>query len=246
MCRWLAPSLLALTLVVGCGGEWAAVPEVGGGTPAQRELLRAVLRSMPPTAVERFELRGETLEVDWAPPRSVRSRWEGLVIAGAFLDRSVERGLPEVSWLAYPDGDVNLDHRATPAGGRRLDALRVALATLAARVRGADVQQLRVYAPLGYAVVLVLRVDEPPRFLREGVEPVLRLLGRSGLDGYYVRVEDGGGRVFELAWAQRLGSFSSWVRPALAGCSPVVPVAGPNLRVPRPPPCPASGFNRDR
>jgi hypothetical protein len=123
---------LVCLLVCGCrggdAGEAMAETEpepvaVVGGTPAQRGLLRAIVRRAGTRTIERVTIaparplwkpfpRGSVGVVFSSHERSVRARWEVRLVAGAFGDRAHERGLKPV--IAYES-----DFGASRIGPRR-------------------------------------------------------------------------------------------------------------------------------
>jgi hypothetical protein len=247
----------SLLLAASCGGGDGADSSIAihGGTPEQRALLQSIGDGLAPTGIRSVAVR--TIEVvgfpskTWvelrAEPRSngsvsPRARWEALVIAGAFRDRSAEQNLGEVRYL---DGTQiaagSPDRDPSPEAASAAERIGIARAVArSADEQHAAVEQLDVLTPAGPAVVLVLRVGDPAAFVKHRVLPLLELWWTSArLEGGYLLVEDADGRlVYERYFSSRIPASGGRVRPELAGCDPVGRTfANPNVAPP--PPCPA-------
>jgi hypothetical protein len=248
----------AASLLFGCSGilEWANTPaptpapvttkplnatEIGGGTPEQHRLLRAIVASMEPNAIRRIELasssRAVTLRIE--ADSSMRTLWQEALIASAFRDRSSRAGNDvEVS---VADGQ---SMGVIPPGPSELPAARPgdtakARQTFerAAQRSGAKLDDLTIYRPDGVAVAVTLSTTHPASFL---VDQMPRFLAGVGdrwrdYDGVYIGLVDGSGRtVWETSTAARTSTGAVGSLRELAGCSPIA------HHGPTPPACPVS------
>lgn len=221
------------------GGPTPSVT-VTGATPAQEDLLRAIVREVPGPMIKSvavgappagFDFSGAWLSItvearDGAA--SVRAQWQALVVAGLFRDLSASRGLPAVTGKTItavdPAGAILDGPATTPLDSPPLDVpstTTAALATAASRGAaraGLAVASIRVARPVGQPVIeLTVEADDPALFTRSrnaALHSLLReLYGRA--EGTYVEVVDRGGNAVLLsAFATRLGEGVGWTQPA--------------------------------
>jgi hypothetical protein len=90
------------------------------------------------------------------------------------------------------------------------------------------------------AIALSVAADNPARFLKTKLRPLIGTLGaqRQRLEGIYVAVLDDRSRL-ALEWGAwtRNPAGTYWVRRDLANCSPIEQSEPPGSQ--KPPPCPA-------
>jgi hypothetical protein len=227
-----------------------------GGPARERALLQRVVDGMEKTTLTRIVIRRTETRPDGeagsavaatftaAPGPSVRRQWDQWIVAGAFSRRLDAAGLPaEVdgvdrhgSFTAKP----RLPGQPDPGPlSRGREAAIVKGIRRAARRSGADLVSLEVHRPYGAAVALSLRAEDPARFLKANLRPLIRRLDvdRRRVEGIYLAVLDDRRRL-ALEWASwtrnRAGTY--WVRRDLAKCSPIAQSEPPGTEPA--PPCP--------
>lgn len=203
-------------------------PAVRGGSAAQRTLLAEVAAGLGPSSLTALALRpaGEGVELAAEAPRplELRAEWEAWLVAGAFRDRSGERGLPPVTSLSIGTERRELA-RGPWEGG--LDDPR-ALSREIHRADGRSSVHFDEYAilrPEGVVPALTFRTDDGARFLRRGLPRFLAGLGDPvRYEGISVRVEDPDGQpLWEWARSSRLGAEAFAAVRGLDGCRPLCP-----------------------
>jgi hypothetical protein len=238
------PKLVSITLVE-------------GGSPHQRWLLRRAVAGMRKTTVKRIELgQGEVprkggtrrtvaIAFTTVPWPSVRRQWEEWIVSGAFSRRLDAAGLPADVQASGRDGAFTarpkLRGQPDPQPLSRAQEASVVRGIRRAATRsGGDVVRLEVHRPYGVAVALSLAAENPARFLKTKLRPLLTKLGvhRRRLEGVYLAVLDGRRRL-ALEWGSwtRNPAGSYWVRRDLADCSPIAQSEPPGAE--EPPACPA-------
>jgi len=220
--------------------------DVQGGSEVQRALLRRIVSGTRPTSIRKIVLvpsnrGGLTLEIR-APDRSLRTLWQGWLIAGAFRDRLKAAGHPTA--ISLRDGDSNgaalppeLSAPPRPATPEDLQSARRTFEDAAAAI-GSRLEELTIYRPDGVAVAATLKSADPARFLVRQMPRFLAALGDrwSDYDGTYIRLVDGSGStVWEASTNARTPTGAIGVREDIAGCSPIAAHWG----YPSPPPCPS-------
>jgi hypothetical protein len=229
---------------------------VEGGKARQRALLRRAVAGMQKTTLTRIEFGqveaprkgrprpGAAITFTTVPGPSVRRQWEEWIVTGAFSRRLDGAGLPaEVqatgrggAFTARPKLRGQPDPRPL---SRRQEATVVRGIRSAAKRSGGDVVRLEIHRPYGVAVALSLAAENPARFLKTKLRPLLTSLGvhRQRLEGIYLAVLDDRRRL-ALEWGSwtRNPAGSYWVRRDLADCSPIAQSAPPGTK--KPPPCP--------
>lgn len=240
----------------------AVKTQIDGGSPGERNLLRLILAGMGPTGINTaliedpdaiwnpYPAGAVVLKLDSGPlDPDPRASWEEYLVAGAFLDRSEAEGFPPVLALESTNGASRIGPRRPGAGVPRpppahAGSEQAALETFrsAATRSGATVRELRVLEPYGIALAIKLEARNPARFLQDRLRGFLQDLGVPSLapryDGFAIElVDEDGERAMMVTEASRAGSFSQWIRPALAGCDPLPTHPGPCCPEP-PPPCP--------
>jgi hypothetical protein len=232
------------------------VTVVEGGSARQRALLRRAVAGMQKTTLKRIELgqaeaprKGSTrrtvaIAFTTVPGPSVRRQWEEWIVSGAFSRRLDAAGLPADVQASGRDGAFTarpkLRGQPDPQPlSRRQEASVVRGIRSAATRSGGDVVRLEVHRPYGVAVALSLAAENPARFLKTKLRPLLTKLGdhRQRLEGIYLAVLDDRRRL-ALEWGSwtRNPAGSYWVRRDLADCSPIAQSAPPGTK--KPPPCP--------
>ncbi len=236
--------------------ELVATTVVQGGSRRERALLRRVLDGMEPTTLERITIAppdarrkteaGEAVAITFrpVPGTTTRRQWDQWIVAGGFSRRLLAEGLDaEVdgaddrgAFTARPKLDGQPDPQPLP------DAREAAIVTAirnAARASDAEVVRLQVHRPYGAAVALTLAPEDPARFLKDRLRPLLERLDvyRPRLEGVYLAVLDER-RELALEWGSwtrnRAGSY--WVRRDLTNCSPIRQSEAPGSDPP--PACP--------
>jgi hypothetical protein len=229
---------------------------VEGGPQRERDLLRRAAGGMGKTTLTRIRIgplqgrrkgdAGAAVPIAFTPVpgASVRRQWDEWIVAGAFSRRLLAAGLPaevdgadrEGGFTARPKLRRQPDPQPLP---RRREQAVVNGVRKAARSSGADVVALDVHRPYGVAVTLALAPDDPARFLKNRLRPLIAALDvhRPRLEGIYLAVLDQDRRLV-LEWASwtRNPAGSYWVRHDLANCSPIQQSAPPGAEAP--PDCP--------
>jgi hypothetical protein len=103
---------------------------------------------------------------------------------------------------------------------------------------GAQAEELALLRPFALAPAVILRTNEPARFLKEIVPAFLTEFGDPcRYEGFYFEVLDSKGElVWQWAGSSRLSRGGVWTRPDLEGCNPVVHSQPVGAEIP---PCPA-------
>jgi hypothetical protein len=260
--RITLPAVALALLVAGCGSAQetpstgaeptiVSVPpeelttEIVGATPKQEEVLLEALSGVGDRRIETITVAeakwaGEPGEVSVSfRPRpkaadDMRMTWEAQMIGEAFALRSQELGLPSVASIGVPGmvsavGPLNPDPAARTEQRVRTFADRV---VNEAELADADVRQIEILRPLGYAIAVTLQVSDPATFLDRRAPRLFERLGEPPGEFELSIVDSDGARVAENWNAGSTGSV--WVRRDLDGCSPYLvsrPVAY------KPPPC---------
>ena len=243
------------------GGAAAAVaedPPISGGKPRQRAELRQILAGLGETGIRRVGVQPPGRWKPYAPGdvklvvtlgdrHDLRATWKAYLLAGAFYDRLLELGGPRLIAIEIAgQGGSRLaglkpaddQPSGVPAEPRDPAELATAVRDAAVEAR-ASVESFETLTPVGTALAVTLRVDDPAAFLKHRELPLLEALADrwSELDGLYLELLDRDGRRSSVgANASRARTGLGWLRPDLAGCDPM-----PGSRPPgyEPPPCPA-------
>lgn len=235
----------------------AAHTAIVGGRPAQRRLLRSVVRAFGPSEITRIAIRPAPLERGATPgsvlivlhtlygvdPKQVDElgQWEGWIIGSAFRDRSEQAGLPRVFLEQTPEGMEQIGDRASakpyagPSVARVKDELRRAVRRSGARIVTLDVGQ-----PLGPAALVRIQTTRAPAwFLARRLGAIITAAAdRFSYDGLYLTVYDRSGQlIFSMANGTRMAIGGDGVAiRRLAGCNPIDNLGGTF----EPPPCPVT------
>ncbi len=218
--------------------------DVEGGSEFQQALLREIVSGTRPTSIRKIVLvpssrGGLTLEIH-APDRSLRTLWQGWLIAGAFRDRLKAAGHPTA--ISLRDGDSNgaalPPELGVPPKAAKPEDVASARRTFraAAAAIGSRLDELTIYRPDGVAVAATLESADPARFLVHQMPRFLAALGDrwADYDGTYIRlVDSSGSTVWESSTNARTPTGAVGVREDIAGCSPIANYG------PTPPACPA-------
>jgi hypothetical protein len=251
---------VALALAPGCGsGDPRSTVSIVGGNAEQRGLLASIADGLATTSVQRIAMRNIGVigfpNDTWVElrvrsvsgqGRTLRGRWEGHLLAGAFRDRSADEQLADVRFVDLADGTYGIERRRrsqAPWPEPASAAERIGLARLVAQgaaEQRAAVEELTMPTPFAPAVVLIVTVDDPAAFVKHRFLPMVdRWWGDDRLEGGYVLVEDRDGNpVTEMSFATRLLASGFYLRPDLAGCDPTIHIGDPSDEPP--PPCPAA------
>src|SRR5918996_2566513 len=218
--------------------------KIVGGTPEQQAALREILAGIGPTSIERIEV-GKP-EPGWEPvgeddvtvsfaieggPKNLRGEWEAWLVAGVFRDVSDTAGFPAVLVVDTNGDAVRLGRRVPAEPPPPPEATPKPAQALAERVRqaaaesGAELVDVSILEPAGLAFAVTLKTDDPAKFLKERVDPFLKLFDDrfQRYEGAYFRVVDeAGDTVWHAANASRMTSGSHAVtRQELRGCDPI-------------------------
>lgn len=235
------------------GNDASARPvEIRGGSTRERAVLGEIVYGLGRTRIERIVIHEPDKRL-WRPVRegdaalritvaekAIRGRWEAILVAGAFVDRSNEARMRIPVVLELPDDAFRLDGPGESAlrwKPQDEEAVTREIHALAEEV-GASLIGLEILRPYGLAVALRIQVDQPAAFLKTGLDRLLDpfVRERARYDGVYIQVTgEGGGRIYELGNTNRQRQVSIRVRRDLAGCVPMFPADPRSL----PPPCPA-------
>jgi hypothetical protein len=231
---------------------------VEGGQSRERALLRRVVNGMQGTTLRRIVIgpvpaRREADGGAAVPIRftlvpggpTVRRQWDEWIVAGAFSRRLLAAGLS--AEVDGTDAEGGFTARAKLPGqpdpqplSRSQEAAVVKGVRKAVRTSGGDIARLEVHRPYGVAIVLSVTADDPARFLKTKLRPLIGTLGarRERLEGIYLAVLDPRRRL-TLEWGAwtRNPAGTYWVRRDLANCSPIEQSEPPGSE--KPPPCPA-------
>lgn len=250
--------VLALGLVA-CREDSSPV-DVSGGSKAQRALLREIVDRVDPTYVRGVRIGAP--EKTWRPfgaddvqlyfdiaPGRPQGDWESWLIAGVYLFRSYREGLGTVVAMSSADGGSRL---AGPPGQDPTRLLQLSKAVpgdadrfraavrRAAKTAGASVLEIEIRQPYdALAALVVLRVRDPARFLKERFMSFRRSFedAKNGFEGTFLKILDSKGDPVVLDWNAGRGTlvFGHRTRPGLEGCDPT-PISRPASLLP--PACP--------
>lgn len=235
----------------------AYAPVIDGGSPAERALLRRIVRAMRPT-----QLRTLTVEPalkQWHPLRpgdvelaateahvarghdNSLGDWEAWLVGGAFRDRSASLGLPRVVVVADGSGASRVTGGrplpAAPPNGLAAFRRRV---VAAAEASGARVLFVRTAVPDGYSADVALQVAHPVWFLRRRLQPLQLRLQRLRSDGIFLALYEANGRpLFVSGQSTRLSSGLADVADRRYQSCVEVGFGGPGTLAP-PLPCPSN------
>jgi hypothetical protein len=163
---------------------------VTGGSPVQQQIVRGILSRMPNNSLTKVAIvprtymgtDGVALEFESQAGDLTRSQWEEALVAGAFRSRSEAAGLTPV--VGYPTESPS----SSPPGDTAPEIeARVRAAASSAK---ADIIDVQVDEPNGFAPAVILQVDDPARFLAERLMPFLNKIGWRDYEGSYVDVID--------------------------------------------------------
>jgi hypothetical protein len=226
-----------------------------GASEAQERLLREILDGVDPAHVDKVVV--EPVEEGWAPhpenavqivlsgPDTNEAAWARILVAGAFMDRSADAGLPTVEVFGeHGASTLRAGFRSEAGGPRPIDdeALSNVATAVAegASAAGARVEDIAVSSPWGNAIAVTLSVDDPAPFLAQRFE---KYFDRGSTtdeplfpDGSLLQVRGPGNEViYADAYTNRLSTRSAGIPHRLEGCF--------WLRMSRPsnysvPPCP--------
>jgi len=230
---------------------------VKGGQPREQALLRRVANGMQRTTLRRIVIGplkarrdadgGAAVPIQFTlvPGRpTVRRQWDQWIVAGAFSRRLLAAGLSSEVDATDPEGGftarAKVPRQPDPRPlSRSQEAAVVKGIRTAARRSGGRIVRLEVHRPYGVAIALSLAADDPARFLKSKLRPLIGTLGaqRQRLEGIYVAVLDQRRRL-TLEWGAwtRNPAGTYWVRRDLANCSPIEQSEPPGTD--KPPPCP--------
>jgi hypothetical protein len=227
--------------------------EIVGATPKQEEVLLKALLGVGDRRIETITVAEDNwagkpgdVSVSFRPrPKAaddMRMPWEAQMIGEAFALRSRELGLPSVASIAVPGmasavGALNPDPVARTEERVSAFADRV---VKEAELADAEVRQIEILRPLGYAVAVTLQVSDPATFLDRRALRLFERLGEPPGEFDLSIVDSDGARVAENWNAGSTGSVS--VRGDLDGCSPYL-VSRPVSH--EPPPCPVDSKASD-
>ncbi len=207
---------------------------ITGGSPAERSELRDVLRVLGGTGIGALDISPAGTEWTPHPDDAVilsytagtddEADWEGNLVGGAFAARSRASGLPRVIAIQGSSGGSRLGDEAPPASDSSSAAdIRAAVEEATSR-QGAEVTGLKVLELDGRPVVrLSIQVDDPARFLLEGLSVVLAAIPQTAA-GRYLQVVDGSGQLAlrsgGVSYGESMGM--GWNRPDLDSCTPFI------------------------
>jgi hypothetical protein len=236
--------VLAMASFVGLVAAQAAVSTtIVGGTTTQQEVLRQIVARLGPTRLPQIQIvpaaGGVKLQI---PVEAIRPSWDALVIGGAFLQRSVELGLPPLREI-----DVSRAGWPTSNAGGIEPPLATALQETATRramlhlvhAWGVTPAELSISKPFALAVALRVRVNNAASFLHYQLRSFMTDARRqeARYEGLYIEIDDNQGATW-ISTETRFGG-DSYVRPSLRGCVPL-PTPIPTPTNPNPiPPCPS-------
>jgi hypothetical protein len=231
---------------------------VEGGQPRERALLRRVVAGMERTTLRRIVIGpvkarreadgGAAVPIQFTLVKggpTVRRQWDEWIVAGAFSRRLLRAGLAAEVDGADPEGGftarAKVPRQPDPRPlSRAQEAAVVKGIRKAARRSGGEVVRLEIHRPYGVAIALSIAAENPARFLKTELRPLIGTLGeqRQRLEGIYVAVLDPRRRL-TLEWGAwtRNPAGTYWVRRDLANCSPIEQSEPPGTK--KPPPCPA-------
>jgi hypothetical protein len=231
---------------------------ISGATPRERALMRQVVASVQPTAIDSIRFRKPPRK--WKPiprhsvlldlgssssavPVDAFTTWQAWLIIGVYRDRAAKAHLRRVAFysLARLGGEESrLDRssqspppRAKPGQAASIEAaLREAVVA-----SGATVDEVKVLTPLGVAPSVTLRFADPAQYLKNHFDTFVTALHKIGpTEGVFLAgVDTDGNPVFTFGSAERVGSGEIWVQPGLEACNAFFDHSRPM----NPPPCPA-------
>jgi hypothetical protein len=234
-------------------------PAITGGLPAERALLRTIVREMRPSQIRALtveppqglwhpQLPGDVeVLATLAPPIAGRENsqgeWETWLVGAAFRDRSAALGLPRVLVVAESGSGAQRvtgggrPPAANPAG---LPAFRRKVVS-AAKASGARILAVRAGVPDGYSADLTLQVSHPVPFLRHRLGRLQSRLDRLQADGVFIAVYEADGRLLSVGGSSaRLTSGLSGVDdPRYGSCDSSTTLGGGATLAP-PLPCPST------
>ena len=262
MLRNVSVSLVTAAVVVGATAfaatavEKPSIPPVAGGSSAQRDLLRQILRAMGPTQIRSVAIQrasGNQVRLVMQPSRrdpsrvstSVRLGWDAYVVAYSLLKHSRERGLPPVSGYSVA-GETRTFRSLVPRILPRFNRRRIVgpVRQAVTRSGAARIAELDLLRPAGPVLAVVVVANRPAPFIQRRLASVIAALNRivPRVDGFYVAVTDAR-RSIVFAYSRvdlrATSSTTLWVRPDLLGCAEDLPVAN-EVAPDGAPPCPAS------
>ena len=231
-------------------------PRITGGTPAQRALLRQIVRAQATTQIVGLEIA--PANATWHPVRpgdvqltatlagtgrhardNTLGAWETWIVGGAFRDRSAALGLPRVLVVGDDAGAQRATGGPHPAGRRAADlsGFRRRVAAIVAR-SGARIIAVRVGDPDGYSAIVALQVADPAAFLQHDLGPLdVRLQGLHADGTFIVLYERSGRLLYSEGGSQRLSSgLGGPGDPRYGSC---IPNQMTGVSLAPPPPCPS-------
>jgi hypothetical protein len=185
-------------------------PAISGGSPEQRALLGEIAEGIGPSALRALSVttsgRGVELVAEPLPDAGLRGEWEGWLVAGAFRDRSRDRGLPQVVGLSIGDRWMSIEGDPWSGG---LDDPRA----LSREIHSADgrssvhFDEYALLQPAGVVPAVTFRTNDEEEFLKQYLPRFLEELGDPRrYEGFFFRVEDPAGNpLWEWGGSSRLG-----------------------------------------
>jgi hypothetical protein len=215
---------------------------VTGGTPGEDELLQKIVDGMNPSDIVAVGIVGPPVEAPNVPASSVwlevthpatalatraelaRGRWEGLVVASAYLEQCNAAGVPCIQGveLVGPAGTVDGDFASvikidpsTPGAPSSSDASVAAALTAAARADGLTSVSVTFEDAAGFSVPVMTGVaDDPKAFLANYHSTTI--LGDQPPFASLVEVKDSmGSVVYAEGLAPAINEGTAWVKPGL-------------------------------
>jgi hypothetical protein len=250
--------LVLVAALAGCtsGGDRTAGVQIEGARPHQEALIEEILDNVGEAGLAEVRLRPPhtswasspepddvEIFVRWTKEGGARSRWNAWLLAMTFADRSREQGLPRVVAGVVNGHGSNFALGDGP--GSEPDCVEVPRDPVESFVAAqedtlASFEQIDLGHGLE-AVAIVIRTQNPVRFLKETVRPLWEVVPFHQGCGTYVEVVDPAGG-FVYRWTNLVSStltqFSEWVRPALEDCLTFPQGLGGSLFAKKPPPCP--------
>jgi hypothetical protein len=242
-------ALILTTVLVACGAntDVGSGVSTSGGVPEQQELLRSILLGMGSSSIETIRIGTppgcpkdcpdpEKPTAAWLEivvrgpaegPESVRAYWDGLLLAGAFRDLSVARGLPEVlgKTIFFLDGDSEAEpgpetiisqpvqHLLEPSTREEIEAL---IRDGAEHV-GLEVESVAFVRPMEDVVSVVARADDAESAIARHDLILQELAGKvaygdlPAVEGIFVEILDGTGTpIAASAYSHQTGEGLGW------------------------------------
>lgn len=230
---------------------------VSGGTKAEHALMQQIVDGMGPTGLTRIRIGPVVKPFRSHQPKnavmlnigtnhwSLRREWQATLVTSVFRNRSRALGLPSVAAFTFPKAGEGYPPNSATAHSSPLKASPEATAALRARVlsaaarAGANISQLRMIAPYGVGIEVVLRANRPAAFLEHRLGPFLKVFDKAAQarEGDFITVVNSAGRtVWASGGLTRQSEGMNWVLPRLGGCNPVIQIGRLGYN---PPPCPA-------